>query len=133
VVAVARLWFHVPFQGNLGVFLILAVCYFLASFGLSMVVAHFAKSQQSAMLVMILAFFVPSFFLAGLILPVDTSSPVTSTFARLLPVTHFIVICRGVFLKGLGLSQLLAPALNLLGIGGVTLALSLALFRKWIG
>jgi ABC-type multidrug transport system permease subunit len=49
-----------------------------------------------------------------------------------LPTTHFIVICRGVFLKGLGVASLLSPTLALLGIGVVTLSLSLALFRKQI-
>jgi hypothetical protein len=44
-------------------------------------VANFVQSQQTAMLVVILVFFVPSFFLAGLILPVDTSSPVSSAVA----------------------------------------------------
>ncbi len=132
VTLVATLWFHVPFHGNLPSWLLLALCYFLASFGLSMVVANFAHSQQNAMLIMILVFFVPSFFLAGLILPVDTESLASRLAAYSLPVTHFIPICRGVFLKGLGISQLASPTLALLIIGGLTLTVSLGFFRKWI-
>ncbi|MBN1889681.1 MAG: ABC transporter permease [Thermoflexales bacterium] len=132
VVAVAIAWFRVPFRGDLLVFLEFTACYFLASFGLSMVVANFAKSQQVAMLVVILAFFIPSFFLAGLILPVDTSSAGARLASSLLPATHFIAICRGVFLKGLGIADLYAPVCTLLAIGGVMLALSLALFCKWV-
>jgi len=133
VVLVATLWFRVPFRGNLLDFAILTLCYYIASLGVSVVVANFVKSQQVAMLIVILVFFVPSFFLAGLILPVDTSSPVTELTAYMLPATHFIAICRGVFLKGLGVTGLLSPALNLLGIGAATLTLSLTLFRKWMG
>jgi len=49
-----------------------------------------------------------------------------------LPATHFIVICRSVLLKGLGVVELSSPALTLLGIGVGALLLSLVLFRKWI-
>ena len=129
---VAIVWFRVPFRGSLLTFLLLACCYFLASEGVSVLVANFVRSQQTAMLIVILVFFVPSFFLAGLILPVDTSSPVSSAVAVALPATHFIVIARGVFLKGLGIGDLAWPTMTLLTIGGGTMVLSLALFRKWI-
>ncbi len=131
-VLVATLWFGVPFRGSLWVFLLLTVCYFIASFGLSQMIASLVKNQQTVMLIMIMVFFVPSFFLAGLILPVDTSSLGSRLAAYSLPVTHFIFISRGVFLKGLGIADLLGPALGLLVLGGSTLGLSLVLFRKWV-
>jgi len=132
VVMVATFWFGVPFQGNLLSFLVLTACYLLATFGLSMTIATFVKSQQAAMMIIILVFFVPSLFLAGLVTPIDNSSVVARVVAVVLPATHFIVIARGVFLKGLGPGGLLAPMLILLSIAGVTLTLSLALFRKRI-
>jgi ribosome-dependent ATPase len=97
-----------------------------------MLVANFVKSQQAAMLFMILLFFIPSFFLSGLILPLDTSSPITSVAGEILPATHFIVIARGVFLKGLDLAAMHTPltTLTIVGVGG--LVLSLAIFRKRI-
>jgi ABC-2 type transport system permease protein len=131
-VLVATFWFHVPFRGSLWAFLLLTACYFIASFGLSQMIAGLVKNQQTVMLIMIMVFFVPSFFLAGLILPVDTSSFGSRLAAWSLPVTHFILICRGVFLKGLGIADLLGPTLGLLALGGSTLGLSLVLFRKWV-
>ncbi len=132
VTLVATLWFHVPFRGNLLTLLVLAICYFLASFGLSTIVANAVKSQQAVMLIMIMVFFVPSFFLAGLILPVEARSWGTRLAAYSLPVSHFIIICRGILLKGLGIPDLIPAALALLSIGGITLSLSLMLFRKWL-
>jgi ABC-type multidrug transport system permease subunit len=129
---VAILWFRVPFRGNLFVFLALACCYLLASEGVSVLVANFVKSQQTAMLIVILVFFVPSFFLAGLILPIDKTSIVSSAVAAALPASHLIVIARGVFLKGSGIGDLASPTLALLVMGGGTVMLGLALFRKWI-
>lgn len=130
---VAILYFRVPFRGHLALYLLLAAAYFLAEMGFSALVANFVRNQQTAMLLVLTLFFVPSFFVAGLILPVDTRNPFSRIVAYSLPTTHFIAISRGVFLKGLGLSPLWFHILALLamGIGGVSL--SLALFRKRLG
>ncbi|MFQ6058762.1 MAG: ABC transporter permease [Anaerolineae bacterium] len=127
---VAISWFRVPFRGDFPLFLLLAVDYLVASMGLSMLVASFASSQQTAMLTVLMIFFVPSFFLSGLTLPVNKESLWTLLAAYSLPTTHFIVIARGVFLKGLGLADLWPPVLSLGGIGSLTLALSLLFTRK---
>ena len=132
VVLVATAWFQVPLRGSLLALLAGVACFFAASFGIGLVIASLVRSQQTAMMVVILLFFVPSFFLTGLILPVNTGSPVSLAAATALPTTHFIIICRGVFLKGLGIGDLLPPALALLAIGGANLALGLARFRKRI-
>lgn len=130
---VAVLYFHVPFRGDFFLYFLLSGVYFLAEMGFSLVVANFARNQQTAMLLVLILFFVPSFFVAGLILPVDTHNLFSTLVAYALPTTHFIAISRGVFLKGIGLSPLHTHVLLLfgMGIGGVTL--SLLLFRKRIG
>ena len=126
---VATLWFRVPFRGSLPAFLLLAADYMVASMGFSLVIANFCRNQQTAMFLILMVFFVPSFFIAGLILPV-ANAPIARGVAYGLPTTHFITICRSVFLKGLGLAALWKPALILLGTGIVSQVLSLALFRK---
>lgn len=130
---VTTYWFHIPFRGSPLVLLGVTTIYFAATFGVSMLVANFVKTQQAAMLFMILLFFVPSLFLSGLILPIDTSSIATRLSSEILPSTHFIVVARGVFLKGLDFAQLAAPLLALLAVSGGTLGLSLAIFKKRIG
>jgi ABC-2 type transport system permease protein len=132
-VAVALLWFGVPFRGSFGLFMALAAIYYLASMGLSLIVAQLVHSQQTAMLLVLFVFFVPSFFVAGLIQPVDTTSRASVMTSYALPSSHFIAIARSVFLKGAGLAQLQGHVAALLLVGLVSLALSLLLFRKRIG
>ena len=127
---VAVLWFGVPFRGSVALYLLLAAVYLLACMGAAVVIANFVKRQQTAMFVVLLVFLVPSFFLAGLILPITTESVGGLLTAYSLPTTHFVEISRGVFLKGLGLADLLRPALILLGMGLGAVALGLLLFRK---
>jgi ABC-type multidrug transport system permease subunit len=126
---VATLWFRVPFRGSLLSFALLSADYLIASMGVSLVVATFVRNQQTAMFLILMVFFVPSFFIAGLILPVS-HEPLPRAIAYVLPTTHFITICRGVFLKGLGLAGLWRPALVLLGMGLASQGISLALFKK---
>ncbi len=125
-------WFHVPLRGTLPDLTVITFCYFYAVFGLSMLMVNFVKSQQGAMLLMILVFFIPSFFLTGLILPLDTSSPVMAIISGMLPASHYVILARGVFLKGLPLVALATPLAFLLVIGTATLALSLIIFKKRI-
>jgi len=126
---VATLWFRVPFRGNFLSFLLLAADYMIAQLGISMVIANFVRNQQTAMFLILMISFVPSFFIAGLVNPIS-DEPIMRAIALGLPTTHFITICRGVFLKGLGPVALWKPASILLGIGLVSQAISLLLFKK---
>lgn len=127
---VAVLWFRVPFRGNLILYLGLVGLYFLACMGVTIVIASFVKSQQTALFTVLLIFLVPSFFLAGLITPVSTTSWSAYLISSALPSTHFVDISRSVFLKGLGLTHMLRPALVLLGMGVGAVGLGLLLFKK---
>jgi ABC-2 type transport system permease protein len=129
---VAVYWFRVPFRGSLPDFLILTVVYFMATMGIGLFVANFVMSQQTAMVLILFVFFVPSFFLVGLIMPLDLTSLGRQISSNIFPQTHFVSIMRSIFLKGLGLADLTQQIAWLLGIGGVMLALSLALFKKKI-
>ncbi len=132
ILAAALAWFHVPLRGTVVELAVVTLVYFFATFGLAILTVNFVKSQQAAMLIMILVFFIPSFFLTGLLLPIDTSSPVMAIISGLLPASHYVVLARGVFLKGLPLAEFSGPIVILLVSGVTTLALSLAVFKKRI-
>jgi ABC-2 type transport system permease protein len=132
ILIAALAWFHVPLRGLLIELAAVTLIYFIAMFGLALLTTNFVRSQQAAMLLMILVFFIPSFFLTGLIVPLDTSSPVMAAVSGILPASHYVVLARGVFLKGLPLTEFSGPLTILLVIGVTTLAASLAVFRKRI-
>ena len=131
-VVVAVYWFRVPFRGDLGLLLALTGLYFFATMSTGILIANFVASQQTAMTIFLLAFFMPSFFITGLIQPINTASLVGQLTSLPIPQTHFIAITRGIFLKGLGWAELWKSILALAALGGVMLAISLALFRKKI-
>jgi ABC-2 type transport system permease protein len=125
-------WFHVPLHGSLLNLVVVTLCYLAATFGLALLVVNFVRSQQAAMLFILLVFFIPSFFLTGLITPIDTGSVVSKISSLMLPATHFMVLSRAIFLKGLDLAALSSPIGSVLLIAIVTLAISLLIFKKRI-
>jgi ABC-2 type transport system permease protein len=127
---VAIFGFGVPFRGSLWLYILLTADYLLAIMSFSLIVAHFVPTQRTAITITLLTIFIPSFFLTGLIIPVDTASLSSQLLAFALPSTHYIEISRGIALKGLSMAQLWpqTATLFMMGIGGVLI--STILFHK---
>ncbi len=127
------LLFGVPFRGSLLLLLVLTADFLLASVGLALLIGGLARSQQTATVLALFVFFVPGFFLSGLIDPIDTTDLASTAFSYLLPGTHFVSICRAVFLKGATLVEVWRPALWLLLLAITWMALGSLMFKKRIG
>jgi ABC-2 type transport system permease protein len=125
-------WFKVPLRGSALDLGLLTLAYLFASLGESLFICSFLSSQGTAMRVILVIFFIPSFFLAGVIVPVDTQSSVGQAASFLLPASYYVQITRGVFLKGLDLAQLSSPALHLFALGAVPFFLSVFTFKKQV-
>lgn len=131
--AVAVFWFRVPFRGSLALYTLYTADYLFALMAFGLLIANFVPSQRTVSSIILLVLFIPSFFLTGLLLPVDDSSAASAAMAFSLPSTHFIVISRGIMLKGATPAQIGTEALTLLAMGAIALAASIALFRKKMG
>ena len=129
----ATLLFGVPFRANPLAFVLLAIDFLLSSVGLALLLGSLAGSQRTATVIALFVFFVPGFFLAGLIDPIDTTNLVSTAFSYLLPSTHFVAISRALFLKGSSVLDVWRPALALLVQSFVWAGMSILLFRKRIG
>lgn len=130
--AVAIFWFGVPFRGSIFLWLLATAAYLLACMGFSLLVAHFARSQQTAMVIILLALFMPGFLMSGLSDPVDPSATVSLFVSYLLPTTHYIKLSRAIALKGLGFLLLWKEILALTGMGLIGIIASVSLFKKKI-
>ena len=127
---VATLLFGVPFHGSPLLLLILTFDFLLASVGMALFLGNLVRSQQTATMLALFIFFVPGFFLTGMIDPIDTTDLVSTAFSYALPSTHFVTICRALFLKGTGLTGLWQPALALLILSIIWVGLGSLTFKK---
>jgi ABC-2 type transport system permease protein len=131
-VIVAVYWFESPFQGSFGLYMVLAVAFLLASLAIALVLSVFVKTQQAAQLGAFLIFFFPGFFLSGIFYPLVSMQPLMKMEAYMVPTTHFVMIGRGIMLKGQGLGDLWPFALALLAMAAIFLGLAILLFKKKI-
>ena len=69
-------------------------------------------------------FLLPMVFLSGFIFPIENMPAAIQPVTYLVPVRYFLVILRGIFLKGIGLEVLWPQALALLAWGGAILTLA---------
>ena len=124
VVAVAVGWFEVPLRGSLWLLLGMCLVYLLTTLGLGLFVSTISHSQQQAMMTASFFFLIPMVFLSGFVFPIENMPDVVQKVTYLIPLRYFLVILRGIFLKGVGLETLWPQALALLvwGVAILTLA-----------
>jgi ABC-2 type transport system permease protein len=127
---IARLQFGLPFQGShlvyvVGVFLFLTLC--LAQ-GLLISVA--TRQQVISVQLGFITGLLPTLLLSGFIFPIESMPAFFQYFTLVLPPRWFVVISRGLFLKGSPLSELAVPLLMLLLLNLVMVGAALRAFKK---
>lgn len=126
ILALGVWWFGVPIHGSIPLLLALAGLGLMTSLGLGLLISTVSNTQQEAML---LSYFImlPSIFLSGFIFPREAMPRVLQLLSYGVPLTYFLIIVRGIILKGVGL-ELLASEVAVMAIFGVSI-LGLASLR----
>ncbi len=124
VVAVSVGWFEVPLRGSFALLLAMCLVYLLTTLGLGLFVSTISRTQQQAMMTTSFFFLLPMIFLSGFIFPIENMPDIIQQVTYLIPLRYFLVILRGIFLKGIGLEVLWPQALALLGWGVAILTLA---------
>lgn len=132
-IAIAIFWFEVPLRGSLLVLAGLTVVYLLTTLGLGLFVSTISSTQQQAMMTAMFFFLMPMIYLSGFVFPIANMPRVLQPFAYAIPLSYYLVIVRGIFLKGIGLSTIWPQAAALTAWGLGILALAAARSRKRIG
>jgi ABC-2 type transport system permease protein len=129
VTVVGVYWFEVPIRGELLWLFTSALLYLMTSLGLGLVISTFSETQQQAM---ISCFFIylPFVLLSGFNFPIANMPEIIQWLTLLDPLRHFLVIIRGIFLKGVGPQTLWPQMLALFLIGVASLTLAANRFRK---
>ena len=111
--------FGVPFEGSILLLILLSFIFLFALMAYALLLSLFFQTQQAAMLVTVLVFMIPPFFLSGMFIPVIVMPWWIQIEAMMIPVTPFVVIMRGLFLQDFGLSQLWLPTVVLIVTGAL--------------
>jgi ABC-2 type transport system permease protein len=129
ITTVGTLWFRIPFVGNPLVLLLGTSLYLLSVLGIGLLISTLCSTQQQAFAT---NFFVinPMFTLSGFSFPIASMPGALQWLTYLDPVRYYLVIIRGVFLKGVGLTVLWPQMFALAVLGAALLTASIWRFRK---
>jgi ABC-2 type transport system permease protein len=129
VTAVALLLFHIPLRGSFALLLFAAMGYILAGLGIGLWISTVSKTQQEAFMSMFL-FFLPAMFLSGFMFPIEAMPRIFQYITLLNPMRHFLVVVRGIFLRGAGWEVIGVQIITLYVMGIALLAFAASRFRK---
>lgn len=131
VFLVATLWFKVPFRGSLILLFSLGALFLTAGLGLGVFISTISRTQRQTMLSVVFIM-IPSIILSGFIFPIANMPQAIQALTYLIPIRYFLVIVRGIFLKGIGINYLWPEVWPLILFGAVILTLSILRFKKKI-
>jgi ABC-2 type transport system permease protein len=128
VLVVIVFWFEVPLRGSFWLLVAMSLVYLLTTLGLGLFVSTISNTQQQAMMTSTFFFLTPMMYLSGFVFPIENMPAAIQPLTYLIPLRYFVIILRGIFLKGVGLETLWPQALALFAWG--TVILTLAVLRS---
>jgi drug efflux transport system permease protein len=127
---VGVLLFGVPFRGSPALLMVLSFFFLLGSLGLGMFISASTKSQMLATQIAMVATFLPAFLLSGFMFAISVMPPVLRGVSYLIPARYFLVVTRGIFLKGVGVEVLRVQGLLMIAYAAIGVALAVKVFHK---
>ena len=106
--------------------------FLLTSLGVGLFISTVSRTQQQAMMTS-LFFMIPSVLLSGFMFPIQNMPRVIQWLTYPIPLRYFLVIIRGIFLKGSGLDILWPQVAAMAALGVSIMALSALRFSKRLG
>lgn len=124
--------FDIPIRGSFLLLTLSTAIYLLSILGVGLVISTVAKTQQQALMSTFL-FYMPAVLLSGFMFPIENMPDFFQYLTYANPLRYFLIIIRGLFLKGNGIDILWPQMVALLAIGIVVIAYSTLRFRKRLG
>ncbi len=129
IVMMGRFVFGVPITGSFILLMSETVLFILMALCLGIFISTLAKNQMVAMFISMVALMLPTLLLSGFIFPIKNMPLPLQIFSNLMPAKYFIIIIRGIMLKGVGLLYIWKETLILLGMTLLFIALSVKKFK----
>ncbi len=124
--------FDVPFRGSVIVLMIASTLFLVGALGLGMFISAATRSQLLATQLAMIVTFLPAFLLSGFMYAIEVMPRGLQLVTYVIPARYFVVVTRGLFLKGVGPDVLFVQALMMVAFAAIGLVLSTRVFKKEI-
>jgi len=130
ILLLARLWFHIPFRGNIVILALLSILYILTGVAMGVLISTAVTTQREATIAEVLTTLLPAFFLSGFILPLESLPPLLRGLSCLVPATYFIKIVKAIILKGAEFRSFIFDVAVLAGYAVAVFGLAVRIFSR---
>ncbi|KTD46165.1 ABC transporter permease [Legionella quateirensis] len=129
ILLMAKLLFSIPIQGSILLLLLLSLPFIAANLSVGLTFSTLASNQlqavQGAMF-----FFLPSILLSGFMFPFRGMPEWAQWVGSILPLSHYLIIVRGILLKGNGFAEVWYEIVPILLFTFVVLFIGFKRYRK---
>ncbi len=131
-VLMGKFVFSVPLRGSIALLFILSSAFLTGALALGIYISTVSKSQLMASQMALLVSFLPTFLLSGFTYEIFNMPKAVQAFTYFIPARYFITILRGIYLKGIGISDLWFESLCLFLFAYLAAGAAIKKFKKKI-
>ncbi len=106
VVSLAYFVFGVPCRGNIALLFAESLLFIMTALSLGIMISTITNSQQVAMMISLAGLLLPTVLLSGFIFPIHSMAWPLQVISNIIPARWYLVIVRGIMLKGAGITVL---------------------------
>ena len=129
IATLGTLWFKIPLRGSLLVLLAGTVLFLVCMLGVGLLISTISSTQQQAMVTGFF-FIMPAIVFSGFGFPISTMPHWLQVGTYASPLRYFLIVLRGVYLKGVGFNVLWPQLACMAGLAVTVLTLSILRFHK---
>jgi ABC-2 type transport system permease protein len=130
VVTLGMYLFELPVRGSVVLLFSAALLFLIGMLGQGLFISVATRNQQVATQIGVVTSMLPTLLLSGFLFPVENMPPALQALSAIIPSRYFIVVLRGVLLKGNGFDVLWPNFVAMALFAGVMILLSTVKFRR---
>lgn len=123
MLALVVIWFDIPVRGSVFVLTLLTIPFVIAQVGWGTLISLISRTQQQAMLFVFALAMVEVAF-SGFLVPASDMPGIMQVVSYVSSLQHYLVVVRGVVLRGASLATLWLPGAALTGISLAVMSLA---------
>jgi ABC-2 type transport system permease protein len=130
VIIVGALVFGVRIQGSFALLVALSVPFLVTGLAMGLLISTLVESLQVAMYSSFLVSVLPTILLSGFVFPIASMPRLVQLISFLVPARYFLLVVRGIYLRGAGFGSLYEPFVIILVFGTVLVAAAVERLRR---
>ena len=129
ILIMAWLIFSVPVNGSIVLLLLESSLFILTALGLGVLISAVSDTQQTALMLSLFGLMLPTILLSGFIFPIENMPLPLQIISNIIPAKWFLIIIKGIMLKGVGIAYFWKETLILIGMTAFFIGLSIKKFK----